>query len=75
MLSSSITAVVEMTAAKNAMSAPFRLRIFLYIREAVRENTAEDAKFITKPYQPVVLKVINSINAAMKEIKTADMGP
>ena len=45
------------------------------MRDAVSENTADEAKFITKPYQPVVEKVTNSINAAINEIITADIGP
>jgi hypothetical protein len=75
LFSKSITVVVRATAAPKEMSAPLRLLIFLYISEAVSENTAEDAKFITKPYHPVVLKVNNSINAARNEIITAEIGP
>ena len=43
--------------------------------EAVSEKTAEEAKFITKPYQPVVLNVRNSINAARNAIITPLTGP
>ena len=75
LFSKSITEVVSRIAAPKETSAPFILRIFLYIKEAVREKTAEDAKFITKPYHPVVLKVISSIKAAINEMITADIGP
>ena len=74
-MSISITPVVAATAERKPMSAVFRLFLLLYISDAVSENTAEDAKFITKPYQPVVEKVRNSINAAIKEIITAARGP
>ena len=75
MLSTSIVAVVVAIAVINPARAPFRVRHFLYMRDAHSEKVADETKFIINPYQPVVLKVRNSINDAIKAIATAEVGP
>ena len=75
LLSKSITPVVAITAAVNAIIAPLIVLIFLYISDAVSVKTADDAKFIINPYQAVVLKVRNSINAAINAMISPDTGP
>ena len=70
-----IVAVVTNAAANNPMIPPNKVFLCLYIRLAVNEKVAELRKFIIRPYSPVSLMEMNSINATSPDIITPESGP
>ena len=71
-----ITAVVATTAVYIPTIDDLKDLRLEYISDAVSEKVADEAKFITKPNQPVSEPIVrNSINAETSEITTAENGP